>query len=102
MGLLRQALARSSFRPTRCWLAFPCFMTFLVMRPTWQSVNKDALSSIYGGNNRSANGAQQRPGPRREFMINQIRKAGNDEDVYLFTDFAGENPRTGATSARSH
>ena len=27
-------------------------------------------------------------------MINQITKANNDEDVYLFTDFAGEKPKT--------
>ena len=32
--------------------------------------------------------------PLREFMIGQIVKANNDEDVMLFTDFAGEKPKT--------
>jgi flagellar biosynthetic protein FliP len=99
MGLLRQALGTQQLPPNQILIGLALFMTFLVMRPTWERVNHDALQPYMAPVNGAppmdqATALAAAQIPIREFMINQIRKANNDEDVYLFTDFAGEKPKT--------
>jgi len=93
LGLLRQALGTQQLPPNQVLVGLALFMTFLVMRPTWQRVNNDALHPYMEGKIDQQTALGNALVPVREFMINQIRKAGNDEDVYLFTDFAGEKPK---------
>jgi flagellar biosynthetic protein FliP len=93
MGLLRQALGTQQLPPNQVLIGLSLFMTFLVMRPTWEKVNADALRPYMDGKIDQPTALSNAKGPVRDFMINQIRKAGNDEDVYLFTDFAGEKPK---------
>lgn len=93
IGLLRQALGTQQLPPNQVLIGLSLFMTFLVMRPTWQRVNNDALHPYMDGKIDQQTALSNGLVPVREFMINQIRKAGNDEDVYLFTDFAGEKPK---------
>jgi len=93
MGLLRQALGTQQLPPNQVLIGLSLFMTFLVMRPTWDKVNGEALRPYMDGKIDQPTALVNAKGPVRDFMINQIRKAGNDEDVYLFTDFAGEKPK---------
>jgi flagellar biosynthetic protein FliP len=64
------------------------FMTFLVMGPTWQRVNDEALRPYMDGNISQKDALERAQTPVREFMIAQIHKAGNDSDVDLFSEFA--------------
>jgi flagellar biosynthesis protein FliP len=63
-------------------------MTFLVMGPTWQRVNDEALRPYLDGDIEQRDALELAKKPVREFMIAQIQKAGNDADVDLFSEFA--------------
>ena len=98
LSLLRQALGTQQLPPNQILVGLAMFMTFLVMGPTWQRINNEALRPYLDGQkdmdqDRAFSLAQQ---PLRDFMINNIRECGNDEDVFLFTDFRHENPHTWA------
>ena len=88
LSLLRQALGTQQLPPNQVLVGLAMFMTFLVMGPTWQRVNGEALNPYLTGtmDQKSALSAAQQP--VRDFMIGQIKKANNDQDVLLFTDFA--------------
>ncbi len=90
LSLLRQALGTQQLPPNQILIGLAMFMTFLVMAPTFQRVNSEALQPYMNGqtDQRSALGNAQIP--LRHFMIAQIQTSGNEEDVFLFTDFAGQ------------
>ena len=98
LSLLRQALGTQQLPPNQILVGLAMFMTFLVMGPTWQRINNEALRPYLDGQKdmdqaRALSLAQQ---PLRDFMINNIRECGNDEDIFLFTDFRHEKPQTWA------
>ena len=88
LSLLRQALGTQQLPPNQVLIGLSLFMTFLVMGPTWQRVNSEALQPYLGGAMDQKSALVNAQQPLRDFMIGQIRKAGNDQDVLLFTDFA--------------
>jgi flagellar biosynthetic protein FliP len=90
LSLLRQALGTQQLPPNQILIGLSLFMTFLVMRPTWQQVNNDALRPYMNGNIDQQTALSKAQVPLRQFMIGQIRKSGNDRDVFLFADFAHE------------
>ncbi len=90
LSLLRQALGTQQLPPNQILIGLSLFMTFLVMRPTWQQVNNDALRPYMSGNIDQQTALSNAQVPLRQFMIGQIRKSGNDKDVFLFADFAHE------------
>lgn len=96
LSLLRQALGTQQLPPNQILIGLALFMSFLIMRPTWQRVDAEALTPYM----RDKDPIDQKTAlnnaivPLRDFMIGQIRKTNNDEDVMLFTDFAGEKPKT--------
>lgn len=90
LSLLRQALGTQQLPPNQILIGLSLFMTFLVMRPTWQQVNNDALRPYMNGNIDQPTALANAQVPLRQFMIGQIRKGGNDQDVFLFADFAHE------------
>src|SRR5206468_13054940 len=65
------------------------FMTFIVMGPTWNRVNNEALQPYMDGqiDQKAALANAQRP--LREFMQTQIRMNHNEEDVYMLHQLAG-------------
>src|SRR4051812_23488958 len=85
LSLLRQALGTQQLPPNQILIGLALFMTFVVMGPTWNRVNNEALQPYLEGriDQKSALSAGQVP--LRDFMIGQIRKANNDDDVFLFT-----------------
>jgi flagellar biosynthetic protein FliP len=66
------------------------FMTFLVMGPTWDRVNKEALTPYMDGQMDQKSAMVAAQVPLREFMIKQIRAGDNDADVRLFAEAAGQ------------
>ena len=92
LSLLRQALGTQQLPPNQVLIGLSLFMTFLVMGPTWDRVNNEALKPYMDGQisqQQALAGAQV---PVREFMIKQIRASNNDEDVDLFAEAAGQPP----------
>lgn len=84
LSLLRQALGTQSLPPNQIIIGLSLFMTFLVMGPTWQKVNEQALTPYLDGRIDQRQALVNAEGPVRDFMIAQIKSAGNDEDVFLF------------------
>jgi flagellar biosynthetic protein FliP len=73
-------------------VALSLFMTVLVMGPTFQRVNEEALRPYLDGRMGQAEALTTAQVPLRQFMIGQIERGGNQEDVRLFTDFAKQQP----------
>lgn len=95
MSLLRQALGTQQLPPNQILIGLSLFMTFLVMKPTWEKVNDQALQPYLKGDIEQRDALKRAEQPVREFMINQIIKSDNQEDVYMFAKAAGkETPRT--------
>jgi flagellar biosynthetic protein FliP len=90
LSLLRQALGTQQLPPNQILIGLSLFMTFLVMKPTWERVNSDAVQPYMNGQMDQATALGAALVPLREFMIGQIRKSGNDDDVLLFTRFDKE------------
>ncbi len=91
LSLLRQALGTQQLPPNQILVGLSLFMTFLVMRPTWQKVNDQAIRPYMDGEINQQTALANGTEPLRQFMVGQIRKSGNDEDVFLFADFAHEH-----------
>ncbi|MCG3129769.1 MAG: Flagellar biosynthetic protein FliP [Phycisphaerae bacterium] len=94
LGLLRQALGTPQLPPGQVLLGLSLFLTMLVMAPTWQKINAEAVTPYFAGD---PSMTQQRAidislKHLREFMHGQIQQAGNDDDVFLFLEYAMGRP----------
>jgi flagellar biosynthetic protein FliP len=97
LSLLRQALGTQQLPPNQILIGLAMFMTFIVMGPTWNKVNQTALQPYLNGTIKQQEALAAAEVPLRDFMINQMERNGNEEDAYLFHDFAnptkpGEQP----------
>jgi flagellar biosynthetic protein FliP len=93
LSLLRQALGTQQLPPNQVLIGLALFMTFLVMGPTFRAINEQSLQPYMNGTLDQRSALDRATVPLRDFMIKQIIESGNEEDVYLFTDFRGERPR---------
>lgn len=87
LSLLRQALGTQQLPPNQVLIGLALFMTFVVMGPTWQQLNAEAIQPYMDGKMSQKDALAQAQMPLRRFMIRQINAAGNDSDVDVFTDF---------------
>ena len=92
LSLLRQALGTQQLPPNQVLIGLSLFMTFLVMAPTYQRINDEALRPYLDGQIEQPEALDRAVVPIREFMINQIMQAGNEGDVDLFHSFGGNPP----------
>lgn len=90
LSLLRQALGTQQLPPNQILIGLAMFMTFLVMAPTWERVNADALQPYMNGTMDQKTALSRAQEPLRDFMMKQIVKNDNHEDVLLFTEYAGQ------------
>src|SRR4051794_38173593 len=68
MSLLRQALGTQQLPPNQVLIGLSLFMTFLVMRPTWERVNSQALQPYLAGKIEQPEALARAQGPVRDFM----------------------------------
>jgi flagellar biosynthesis protein FliP len=92
LSLLRQALGTQQLPPNQVLVGLAMFMTFLVMGPTWQRMNNEAIRPYMDGKMDQQTALVAVQQPLRDFMEKNIHAAGNDEDVFLFTDFQHQTP----------
>jgi flagellar biosynthetic protein FliP len=90
LSLLRQAMGTQQLPPNQVLIGLSLFMTFLIMAPTWDRVNNEALKPYMNGRLDQSTALDRASVPVRDFMIKQIKERGNDEDVLLFTEAAGK------------
>ena len=90
LSLLRQALGTQQLPPNQVLIGLAMFMTFLVMGPTWERVNGEALRPYMDGRIDQQTALANAQVPVREFMIKQIVASNNDEDVRMFAEAAGQ------------
>ncbi|MDQ3440963.1 MAG: flagellar type III secretion system pore protein FliP [Planctomycetota bacterium] len=90
LSLLRQALGTQQLPPNQVLIGLSMFMTFLVMGPTWQRVNDEALKPYMDGDMEQRTALSLAQVPVRQFMLDQIEKSGNEEDIFLFHEFANK------------
>ena len=88
LALLRQALGAQQLPPNQIIIGLAMFMTFLVMAPTWQRVNNDALQPYMDGKLDQKSALNAAAVPLRQFMGRQIQASHNDADVLMFLEFA--------------
>ena len=102
LALLRQALGTQQLPPNQILIGLAMFMTFLIMGPTWQRVNDEALQPYMNGKiDPDARRLAVAVKPVRQFMIEQINQSRNEADVDLFMQFAHQ-PRAKTVAGRRH
>lgn len=90
--LLRQALGTQTLPPSQVLIALALFMTFLAMAPTWEKVRRDAVDPYLADKIQQTDAITVAGGHLREFMFDQIERAGNEEDVYMLYEYAAQRP----------
>lgn len=100
LGLLRQALGIQQGLPNQVTTAVCLFLTILVMSPIWQRCYQDGIRPYTsladdGRSMDEATALANTIAPVRQFMSEQIEKAGNADAVWMLLDFqrpAEESP----------
>ena len=88
LGLLRQAIGTPQLPPGQVLLGLSLFVTILIMAPTWQKVQAEAVAP-YFENRIDQRVALETAGLRmKEFMYRQVEEAGNFDDIYMFLEYA--------------
>ncbi len=103
LTLLRQAIGSQQAPPNQVLTALSLFLTFLVMAPVWQrcydegirpysqpAVGEAALDDVTA--------FQRTAAPLRQFMSQQIDRAGNADAVWMLLDFQRPAENTLAAS----
>ncbi len=93
LGLLRQAIGLQSLPPSQVMTSIALFMTLFVMTPVWTQVYEDAVKPYTDPTIPMTLEEAYEAGsiPIRGFMSNQIKVAGNDDDVLLFYGYMDPN-----------
>jgi len=92
LGLLRQALGTQQLPPSQVITSIAMFMTFLIMMPVWTEVYDNSIAPYTRreiGLEEAWNRGVQ---PIRRFMSAQIKRTGNEDDVWLFMAYVPDAP----------
>lgn len=91
LSILRNAVGLPQLPPNQVIIALSLFLTFFVMNPVWEQVNRDALQPFIAGTLSQQEAMERGMQPIRAFMLKQAR----EEDLALFIYLAKlPRPRT--------
>jgi len=92
LGLLKQALGTQSLPPAQVTTGLAFFMTILVMAPTFQRINEEAIRPYQNGQITDQiemwNRAKQ---PVRDYMFAQIEASENWSSLYMVMNYRGHD-----------
>ncbi|MFZ0132714.1 MAG: flagellar type III secretion system pore protein FliP [Desulfobacterales bacterium] len=88
LSVLRRAIGTQSMPPNQVVLGLSLFLTFFIMSPVWENINKDALQPYLGKQITQQQALEKALGPLRTFMIKQTR----EKDLALLVDIS-KTPR---------
>jgi len=90
LGLLKQALGTQTIPPPQVILALSLFMSMLVMAPTVDRINAEAIAPYRAGQIRSVDELWSKARqPMRDFMFAQIEATGNWSSLYMLLEKRG-------------
>ncbi|MHB1156284.1 MAG: flagellar type III secretion system pore protein FliP [Phycisphaerales bacterium] len=89
LALLRQAIGTQSLPPSQVITGLALFMTFLVMAPTIEQIQRDAIVPLNAGRIDQMTAWHRARQPIRDFMFAQIDRTGNWGDVYMVLNYRG-------------
>ncbi len=107
-GLLRQALGTQQLPPTQVITSLSLFLTMFVMMPVWEQaydegiepyVKNQPIPNLQAGEDSLTRVFKNTMQPIRQYMGEQIHKAGGDDVVYMLIDF--RKPVSNSDSAAS-
>lgn len=92
MGLLRQALGTQQLPPNQVLVALCLFLTFLVMAPVWQQSYDEGIKPYTSPEPDQppptlAETFRLTARPIRDFMFDQIERAGNNDTLWMLLDY---------------
>jgi len=94
LALLRQAIGTQSLPPSQVVVGLSLFLTFLVMAPTFEQVNDNALEPLQAGTIGHDVAWAEAKKPIRAFMFDQIDHAGNWSAVEMMLEYRGVDTPT--------
>ncbi len=90
LSLLRHALGIPQAPPNQVIIALALFLTFFVMKPVFDDINKNAIQPYIKKEITDVEAIKRAVEPVKTFMLHNTRK----EDLKLFLDLAGEKPKS--------
>lgn len=90
LGMLKQAMGTQSIPPPQVTIALSLFMTLLVMAPTIDRINVEAIKPYRAGEITNYDQLWERSKqPVRDFMFDQIEATGNWSSLYMVLNYRG-------------
>lgn len=89
-SFVRQALGTPSIPPNQVVIGLSLFLTFFVMKPTYDRVMSDAIEPMMTHRIDAGEAAKRAVGPMRDFML----KSTYERDLKMFLDMRGQRPRS--------
>ena len=92
LSFLRQALGTAQVPPNQVLIGLSLFLTFFIMAPVWQTMNRTAITPYLDKRIGSDEALARGMAPVREFMFRQVRK----KDLAMFERIAHlpDSPKT--------
>lgn len=91
LALLRQAVGTQALPPSQVLVGLSLFMTVLIMMPTFERINTEALQPLQAGQIDQIQAWERTKQPLRDFMFDQIDYADNWDGVYMFMEYRGQD-----------
>lgn len=90
LGLLKQALGTATIPPPQVTTSLALMMTLLVMSPTLERINNEAIEPYRRGEVTSYDELWSKARqPVRDFMFDQIERTGNWSSLYMVLEYRG-------------
>ncbi|MDW4526502.1 flagellar type III secretion system pore protein FliP [Rossellomorea marisflavi] len=91
LSFVRTSLATQQMPPNQVLIGLSLFLTFFIMAPTFQQVNKDALTPLFNEEINLEQAYDRASVPFKEFMSGHTRQ----KDLELFLNYSGvEQPES--------
>lgn len=90
LSLLRTAMGTQNIPPNQVVIGLSLFLTFFVMSPTYEAVNKDAVMPLMAKKISFEQAVDRAEKPVKAFMLKNTYK----KDLQLFLEYKGEQPKT--------
>ena len=87
LALLRQAIGTQSLPPSQIIVGLALFMSFLVMAPTFEQINAEAIAPLNEGHIEQIEAWSRAKEPLKRFMLAQIEHAENWADVFMILKY---------------
>ncbi|MDO5567558.1 MAG: flagellar type III secretion system pore protein FliP, partial [Planctomycetia bacterium] len=84
LSILRQALGTGQLPPNQVLTALSIFLTLLIMFPVWNEVYEESIVPYSRQQITAETAFQKGERPVRTFMVKQIERCGNTNDIWLF------------------